>query len=134
MEGRREGGREVVAENLKGLHLPWPTCHDGVEQQPELVSVGWRRGDGKMSPNGDGKRGGNCAGRRVGTVHRVVLVHMCVSARKKIADDQMQRAANERVAAPLSSSFLPHKYMRALGCGSNPSTCEIAHHFLQERP
>lgn len=53
--GEEEEGREVGAENLKGLHLPWPTCHDGVEQQPELVSVGWRRGDGKMSPNGDGE-------------------------------------------------------------------------------
>lgn len=54
-----EGGREVVAENLKGLHLPWPTCHDGVELQSELVSLGWRswRGDGKMSLNWDGGGG-----------------------------------------------------------------------------
>ncbi|CAB1447596.1 unnamed protein product [Pleuronectes platessa] len=61
-EGRRDGEGEktgeVEAKNLKGLHLPWPTCHDGVEQRAELDSPGWRswRGDGEMSPN-RGRRG-----------------------------------------------------------------------------
>lgn len=41
MRGQRRRG-EVAAKDLKELHLPWPTCHDGVEQQSELVSLGWR--------------------------------------------------------------------------------------------
>lgn len=36
---------EAVVENLKGLHLPWPTCHDGVEQRSELASLGGGAGE-----------------------------------------------------------------------------------------
>lgn len=59
MAATRTGVRAVVATDLKELHLPWPTCHDSVEQQFELVSLEWlgRRDDGEMRPNEEGRRG-----------------------------------------------------------------------------